>query len=183
MTIVSPWTVGGYVASETFDHTSTLRFLERWLGISVPAISGWRRTACGDLTSAFDFRVPRSLPVQPRPRTPGALTPRWKPHAPAVGRRPGQEPGERPARPVPYVPGATAVLGPDGVRVRLSNAGARSAHFIVFPYHAPDSAPLHADVLGEHEVVVPAPGGRYDLLVLGPAGEHWEFVSDPSAAG
>lgn len=183
MTVVSPWTFGGYVASETFDHTSTLRFLERWLGISVPAISGWRRTTCGDLTSAFDFRTPQALPARSRPRSVGSLSPRWKPHAPAVGRRPGQEPGERPARPVPYVPGATASPGPDGVRVRLSNAGTRSAHFTLFPYHAPDSVPLHADVLGEHELVVPAPGGRYDLLVLGPAGEHWEFVSEPSAAG
>lgn len=183
MTVVSPWTVGGNVASETFDHTSTLRFLERWLGISVPAISGWRRTVCGDLTSAFDFRSPRALPAPSRPRSVGSLSPRWKPHAPAVGRRPTQEPGVRPARPVPYVPGATVVPGADGARVRLSNTGTRSAHFIVFPYHAPDSVPLHADVLGEAELFVPAPRGRYDLMVLGPAGEHWRFVTSAADAG
>lgn len=183
MTVVSPWTVGGYVASETFDHTSTLRFLERWLGISVPAISGWRRTVCGDLTGVFDFASPRPVPAPAAPRSAGALTPRWKPHAPAVGRRPAQEPGERPARPVPYVPDVTVVPGADGARVRLRNAGTRSAHFIVFPYHAPDTVPLHADVLGEHELMVPAPGGEYDLMVLGPAGEHWSFVSSRAAAG
>ncbi|WP_231855599.1 phosphocholine-specific phospholipase C [Tsukamurella pseudospumae] len=181
MTVVSPWTVGGYVASETFDHTSTLRFLERWLGIEVPSISPWRRTVCGDLTSAFDFRAPQPLPAAGRPQPQRAPAPRWKPHAPAVGVRPAQEPGVRPARLVPYVPGATVVPGPDGVRLRLTNTGSRSAHFTVFPYHAPDSEPLHADVLGSVELTVPGPAGRYDLLVLGPAGEHWTFVSDAGA--
>ncbi|WP_405625506.1 phospholipase [Streptomyces sp. NBC_00016] len=53
--VVSPWTVGGWVASEPFDHTSTLRFLERLTGVMEPNISDWRRSAFGDLTSAFRF--------------------------------------------------------------------------------------------------------------------------------
>ncbi|MER6561299.1 alkaline phosphatase family protein [Streptomyces sp. NPDC001027] len=53
--IVSPWTVGGWVAGETFDHTSTLRLLERLTGVLEPNISDWRRSAFGDLTSAFRF--------------------------------------------------------------------------------------------------------------------------------
>ncbi|WP_055639145.1 alkaline phosphatase family protein, partial [Streptomyces griseoruber] len=53
--VVSPWTVGGWVASEPFDHTSSLRFLERVTGVEEPQISAWRRTAFGDLTSAFRF--------------------------------------------------------------------------------------------------------------------------------
>lgn len=177
MTIVSPWTIGGFVASETFDHTSTLRFLERWLGISVPHISPWRRTVAGDLTSAFDFRVPRSLPPAERPAATGSLTPRWKPHAPAVGTRPTQEPGTRPMRPVPYRTEVTAKRRSDGLRVRLRNTGTRSAHFTVFPYHAPDSTPLHADVRGSVELTVPLAGDRYDVMVLGPAGTHWTFTA------
>jgi phospholipase C len=55
MTIVSPWTIGGFISSEVFDHTSTIRCLERWTGVREPNISAWRRTACGDLTSAFGF--------------------------------------------------------------------------------------------------------------------------------
>ena len=43
MTIVSPWTVGGHVCSEVFDHTSVVRFLERWTGVDEPNISPWRR--------------------------------------------------------------------------------------------------------------------------------------------
>ncbi|CAM5318972.1 Glutamyl-tRNA(Gln) amidotransferase subunit B, chloroplastic/mitochondrial [Streptomyces alboniger] len=33
MLVVSPWTVGGYVCSEVFDHTSVVRFLEKWTGV------------------------------------------------------------------------------------------------------------------------------------------------------
>jgi phospholipase C len=51
--IVSPWTQGGWIASENFDHTSVLQFLERLTGVTVPNISNWRRRTFGDLTSAF----------------------------------------------------------------------------------------------------------------------------------
>ncbi len=51
--IVSPWTAGGWVARESFDHTSVLRFLERLTGVRVPRLSDWRRSAFGDLTSAL----------------------------------------------------------------------------------------------------------------------------------
>jgi phospholipase C len=64
--IVSPWTVGGWVCSETFDHTSQLRFLERLTGVREPNISDWRRHAVGDLTSAFRFHTaPRPAPDLP----------------------------------------------------------------------------------------------------------------------
>ncbi|MCN9240368.1 phospholipase [Streptomyces sp. RY43-2] len=60
--IISPWTVGGWVASEAFDHTSALRFLERFTGVAEPNISAWRRRTFGDLTSAFRFRDAGSRP-------------------------------------------------------------------------------------------------------------------------
>ena len=59
LVIVSPWSRGGYVCSEIFDHTSTLRFLENFTthktgrNIEESNISAWRRTVCGDLSSAF----------------------------------------------------------------------------------------------------------------------------------
>ena len=56
--IVSPWSRGGWVCSEVFDHTSVLRFLEKRFGIREENISDWRRAVCGDLTSAFDFQTP-----------------------------------------------------------------------------------------------------------------------------
>ena len=51
--IISPWTQGGWIASETFDHTSVLQFLETLTGVTIPNITPWRRATFGDLTSAF----------------------------------------------------------------------------------------------------------------------------------
>lgn len=59
MLIASPWSKGGYVNSQVFDHTSCLMFLEYFLSrktgkkIKSNNISSWRRAICGDLTSAF----------------------------------------------------------------------------------------------------------------------------------
>ncbi|WP_222537419.1 phosphocholine-specific phospholipase C [Pedobacter polysacchareus] len=59
MLIASPWSKGGYVNSQVFDHTSCLMFLENFLGqktgknIKSKNISSWRRAICGDLTSVF----------------------------------------------------------------------------------------------------------------------------------
>jgi len=57
--VASPWTRGGWVNSQVFDHTSTLQFLEKFLShktgktVVEPNISDWRRLVCGDLTSVF----------------------------------------------------------------------------------------------------------------------------------
>ncbi|RZL36337.1 MAG: phospholipase C, phosphocholine-specific, partial [Pedobacter sp.] len=57
--VASPWSKGGYVNSEVFDHTSCLMFLEKFLNhktgknIKSENISDWRRAICGDLTSVF----------------------------------------------------------------------------------------------------------------------------------
>jgi phospholipase C len=59
MIIASPWSRGGCVCSQVFDHTSPLQFLEKLLThktgkeIRETNISDWRRAVCGDLTSAF----------------------------------------------------------------------------------------------------------------------------------
>ena len=50
MLVVSPFSRGGYVSSETFDHTSQIRFLEERFGIHASEISAWRRRTVGDLT-------------------------------------------------------------------------------------------------------------------------------------
>ena len=81
--IVSPWTQGGWIASETFDHTSVLRFLERLTGVTIPNITPWRRATFGDLTSAFGGRA-RRVPAAAR-------------HQGAAG--PGRPRGHHPARP------------------------------------------------------------------------------------
>ncbi len=106
--IVSPWTRGGFVSSETFDHTSVLQLIERRFGAEVPNLSRWRRSVTGDLTSAFnfvsrpDYSIPRLPPtsatsplVTTAPCPTGTATPY---PVPARIPLPRQRPG-RPRRP------------------------------------------------------------------------------------
>src|SRR5947209_15017682 len=66
MLVVSPFSRGGFVCSDTFDHTSLLRFLETRFGAEVPNLTDWRRSVTGDLTSAFNFASPNtSVPSLP----------------------------------------------------------------------------------------------------------------------
>ncbi|NDB75420.1 MAG: hypothetical protein EB141_07220, partial [Verrucomicrobia bacterium] len=58
MYVISPWSRGGWVSSEVFDHTSVGRFIEARFGVTIPAITPWSRAVSGDLTSAFDFKTP-----------------------------------------------------------------------------------------------------------------------------
>jgi phospholipase C len=94
MIVVSPFSRGGLVCSDTFDHTSTLRFLETRFRARVPNLTAWRRRKTGDLTSAFNFAArPKygqpSLPTpagssqctaKPLPVTPGPFPKQQKGH-------------------------------------------------------------------------------------------------------
>jgi len=59
LVVASPWSRGGYVCSQVFDHTSIVQLVEKILShrrgrpIRETNITAWRRTVCGDLTSAF----------------------------------------------------------------------------------------------------------------------------------
>ncbi|MGP0029863.1 MAG: phospholipase C [Acidimicrobiales bacterium] len=53
MLVISPFSRGGHIASEVFDHTSLLRFLEARFGVRAPNLSAWRRETAGDLTSTL----------------------------------------------------------------------------------------------------------------------------------
>ncbi len=109
--VISPYSRGGFVASETFDHTSQLRLLERRFGVDVPNLTPWRRSVTGDMTSAFNFAA---KPNASKPRLPDArrkLLPAAAQCGPNVvlgtanlgipypvppNRMPRQEPGTRP---------------------------------------------------------------------------------------
>ncbi len=97
MLVVSPFSRGGLVCSDTFDHTSTLRFLETRFGVEVPNLSHWRRSVTGDLTNAFNFAAaPRNgAPSLPHVATHGTCagpTPITTPSKTSV---PKQERGTR----------------------------------------------------------------------------------------
>lgn len=101
--IVSPWTTGGWVCSQTFDHTSVLQFLEKFTGVREPNISDWRRRTFGDLTSAFRFDEPNAHPpVLPDTSGPLSLAKYGSMHLPQPAfpeddqEMPSQETGNRP---------------------------------------------------------------------------------------
>lgn len=99
--IVSPWTAGGWVCSQLFDHTSPLQLLEKFTGVKEENISDWRRQTFGDMTSVFRFDDEAAGPPV-LPDTAGPLVQAYyeaqnlpRPTAPADQSMPMQEPGER----------------------------------------------------------------------------------------
>ncbi|RDI51609.1 phosphocholine-specific phospholipase C [Nocardia mexicana] len=167
MTVVSPWTIGGFVDSEVFDHTSVLRFLERWTGVREPNISEWRRTVCGDLSSVFDFTDAGVPPKLAEPEAVSQPVDRWKPSPPRLQVLPEQEPGSRPARPLPYQPAVSAALSKSTLEVTLTNTGAAPAHFAIYPFGGEATTPQHLDVSDEQTEKF-AVDGVYDLSIQGP---------------
>jgi phospholipase C len=169
MIVVSPWTKGGWVNSQTFDHTSVLRLLEARFGVAEPQITPWRRTVTGDLTSIFDFAAPDVSPrialpdasgLPARARAQVALP---EPAAPPLASPPPrQEPGARPARPLPYDFDAWATPSPGGLELTIANTGAAGAGFTVYPARAEDGGPWY--------YAVDAGGRLQDRLASGPRG-------------
>ena len=180
--IVSPWTRGGYVCSEVFDHTSILRFLENWTGVQEPNISAWRRQVCGDLTSAFDFNNPDyTYPILPLVLPFDCLG--ESPSIPAVQTMPVQESGIRPARHLPYQPNATSSNDCANGRlyVQMTNAGSASVHFVVYANAYQTNLPRQFDVAAGASAVssfdLRAMGnGNYDYTCYGPNGFQRRFA-------
>ncbi|MFI4987709.1 MAG: alkaline phosphatase family protein [Alphaproteobacteria bacterium] len=100
--LISPFSRGGYVASETFDHTSTLRLIEARFGVEVANLSRWRRETCGDFTRALGMGEAPHLALPPLPKTAEALRLAERnvmrlppPEVPQRQAMPRQEPGTR----------------------------------------------------------------------------------------
>jgi phospholipase C len=177
MYVISPWSTGGYVASEVFDHTSVIRFLEARFGVREPNISAWRRAVCGDLTSCFDFarrddrpfvtKLPETRTLSDR----ASVLKEVEPPLPPNLISPVQEVGPRRRRSTPYVldvellPGASPLL-------RFSNQGRdRAAVFHVYALKQLTQPPARYTVQAGQTVAAPVPsdGG---LFILGPNGFH-----------
>ena len=66
MIVLSPFSRGGHISSEVFDHTSQLKLIGERFGVEVPNLSAWRRGVVGDLTSALFGDTPSaSVPALP----------------------------------------------------------------------------------------------------------------------
>jgi phospholipase C len=189
MYVVSPWSKGGWVNSEVFDHTSVIRFLERRFGVMEPNISDWRRAVAGDLTSAFNFddpddgafyeELPDTIELAEQAR---ALPGRTTPPTPAMPELPVQAWGIRPSRALPY---ELSVHGKERankgtIALLFVNTGDAGAVFHVYDRKHLDRIPRRytvaaGDELGGEWDTLPD-GGAYDLWVLGPNGFHRHFT-------
>jgi phospholipase C len=187
MIVISPWSRGGYVCSQVFDHTSVIRFLERWTGVMEPNISAWRRQVCGDLTSAFDFTAPDySFPALPN-AFPYNCSDGFTPVVPTLQTFPMQEAGSRPSRPLPYGPNVTSLTdcGTETFYLQMTNNGTASVHFSVFANAFLNGGPWQYDVPAGGSVsddfdVTATSGGLYDLTCYGPNGFQRRFAGSIS---
>ena len=183
MLVISPWSRGGWVASEVFDHTSVIRFLEARFEVEEPNISSWRRAVCGDLTSAFDFKTPNggvlsALPATGSKAGRASLLRLFKPVVPNASQPPLQETGVRPSRPLPYRLQVEQVDTANGINLRFSNAGSSAAVFHVYDHLHLDRWPRRYTVGAGAYLEDAWAGTVHDLWVLGPGGFHRRFTGD-----
>ncbi len=189
--VLSPWSRGGWVNSQVFDHTSVLRFIEARFGVKEPNISPYRRAVCGDLTSAFNFATPNSeaLPTLTgrKNRTEAdklrldqeALTQVPLPLDPQL---PKQPTGTRPSRALPYElhTSAKADVVNGKLQLLFLNTGKAAAVFHVYDKRHLDRLPRRYMVeagkkLDDTWAAMADDAGLYDLWVLGPNGFHRHF--------
>jgi phospholipase C len=197
MLVISPWSKGGRVCSQLFDHTSKLRFLEEWLvargkvraSVQCDLISPWRRAVCGDLTSAFDFRTPNSAWPASVPGTAADRRVSGKPYPvpPAVQTLPRQESGgPRTACALPYelaVHGRLAGAGQ--FELSFANRGQAGAAFIVYSGLRKDG-PWYYTVEAGKEIdreIWNWTGAAYDLGAYGANGYLRQFKGRFAIAG
>ncbi|QJD79185.1 phosphocholine-specific phospholipase C [Spirosoma rhododendri] len=218
LVIASPWSRGGYVNSEVFDHTSVLQFLEGFIGkkygkdVRETNISPWRRTVCGDLTSVFrpyngePIALPTFVPKDPFfesvhkakfKQVPSNFHPLSADEIRTAGQPsesgsvlPRQEPGTRPACPLPYELSANGRLNQQTNTFDISLSagnerfGKRAAGAPFMLYNMADhSVRDYALTPGTHlfDSLPLAADGTYAFRVYGPNGFFRDFTGNSLA--
>ena len=153
MIVASPWSRGGYINSQLFDHSSSLQFVETFVkqkygkDVTQTEISGFRRAICGDLTSCFHpanndvAKLPflernpflegverakfREVPSNYKKLTAADIAAYDAGTHPAAAR---QEPGTRPSCALPYEMYCEGGLSSDGSRFGLAMRAGNSVH-------------------------------------------------------
>ncbi|HEY4131152.1 MAG TPA: alkaline phosphatase family protein, partial [Gemmatimonadaceae bacterium] len=204
LVIASPWSRGGAVNSQVFDHTSIIQFIEQFAaarGKSVREtnISEWRRTVCGDLTSAFRPYADEAIAVPPplgrdatverihaarfRPApTPGVALSRDDIARVDVGAF--QERGTRPSCPLPYELVVNAQRGDSTLDITLETrtrgfgGATQGAPFNLYSYG--DAMTVRAYAVSAGDTIHDAlpVNGKYHVRVDGPNGFTREFIGD-----
>jgi phospholipase C len=198
MIVVSPWSRGGWVDSQVYDHTSVIRFLETWTAAlgkpaTCPHISAWRRAVCGDLTRAFDFTT-KTTGMPALPATGNIIGQAWcdsktNPNSDTVANTPPtQEPGTKPARALPYQPTARFARWEQGgtsglmLWLEMSQFGSYATKSTTYtiavnkyrgggPWHYTVGAPSGGIPGAAEDFFNIGSGygdGKYDLTLLGP---------------
>jgi phospholipase C len=196
MIIASPWTRGGYVDSNVYNHTSMLEFLATWTGVQPANVTPWRKSVTGDLTAAFDFEhpdfsIPQNIPSLAETfaasQTTGGST-----ATPAEGdqQMPTQEPGTRPHRPSNHQPQADVTVNRSNgtVTAALTNTGKVGVGFLVYPdafkpMTAATPVTVLADAPGSYVWDTTATDGNYAFSVYGPDGFLTSFAGHVVPAG
>jgi phospholipase C len=185
MLVVSPWSKGGWVCSQLFDHTSLIRFLEKRFAthrqdLIETNITAWRRAVCGDLTSAFDFATPNATRVR-LPDTEAYMPtdhdrhPDFVPVPPVHQRLPNQEPGLRRARAIPYelIASGSTNTAANAFRIEFENSGEVGACFQVRSANSSDGPWTFTVEAGKslrNSWSLAQTRGKYDLSVFGANG-------------
>ncbi len=179
---ISPWSKGGYVNSEVFDHTSTIEFIEKRFGVYEKNISPWRRAVTGDLTSVFNFVNPNDY---------HAKLPSTNDFLPSVAELgggnvntfvptqdsviagvPPQEKGIRPARALPYELNVHASVdaSSSAVHLKFINTGHKTVVFHVRSGNPADPVRYYTVEPGKTLTGAWNIGSMYSLSVYGPNG-------------
>jgi phospholipase C len=180
--VISPWSKGGYVDSQVFDHTSTIQFVEKRFGVHEKNISPWRRAVSGDLTSAFNFdhpnehreHLPSTSDFLPSPfELAGGNVNTFIPtQADVIIGVPKQEKGVRPARALPYELHADASVDPADsiVTLTFSNTGGSGAVFQVRSGNPADAVRFYTVEPGKSLADTWSFNSSYSLTAYGPNG-------------
>lgn len=219
MIIASPWSRGGFVCSQVFDHTSVLQLLEKLLShktgkkLVETNITPWRRGICGDLTSAFRSGADpqydlngflkfkpfveeifksqfKKLPDTIHPLTVGEIEQMVR--SPRESLLPRQEPGTRPACPIPYQLAVEGSLNRDRSAFTLRMDASReffgpeaaSAPLIVYALLAEGKVQVRhyavqaGQPLEDSWKLEDFASGNYHLRVTGPNGFYREFIGN-----
>ncbi len=169
--VASPWSRGGWVCSQVLDHTSPIQLTETWLAhklgreVKETNVNSWRRTVCGDISSAFQSQPQEAGAAPSFPERDEFLADihRAKFKAPPSGfhqlsaaereklRRgdgaadllPSQEPGVRRSCSLPYELAVDGALSDDGREFKMTLAAGNEAFgdralgspFVVYARH------------------------------------------------
>ncbi|MDR3435934.1 phosphocholine-specific phospholipase C [Telmatospirillum sp.] len=214
--IVSPWSKGGWVCSQTFDHTSVLQFIEKRFGVAEPHITPWRPTVAGDLTSALHFQdanaatslLPGTTSYLSYVADGGSTLLPLSQAIIAAGSQPvetldltipthltmpGQEPGMRLSRALPYQlqADARANLGTRTVTIGFGNSGEAGAFFQVRTALGAKNSGQGSGPWGYtvdpvtgslSDSWTPTGGTAYDLSVHGPNGFFRRYAGGLTAS-